>query len=75
MSILQVWLRISTRDYKEQIQFPVRMGHELGASELQGQCSNRLVRLRDRSKRNQLNFKKRNNNNKKEKITKVKTNT
>ena len=60
MSILQVWLRISTRDYKEQIQFPVRMGHELGASELQGQCSNRLVRLSDRSKRHQLNiFKKR----------------
>ena len=32
---LQAWLRIWTRDYKEQIQLEVRVALELGASGLQ----------------------------------------
>ena len=36
---LQAWLRISPRDYREQIQLAVRAGLELEASELQVQRS------------------------------------
>ena len=37
---LQAWLRIWTRDYREQIQVVVRVGLELRVSELQVQLSN-----------------------------------
>ena len=36
---LQAWLRVWTRDYRKQIQLAVRVGLELGASELQVQRS------------------------------------
>ena len=46
MAILQAWLRIYSRDYREQIhQLAVRAGLELGASELQVQRSNHSATL------------------------------
>ena len=45
MAILQAWLRIYSRVYREQIQIAVRVGLELGASELQVQRSNHSATL------------------------------
>ena len=42
---LQAWLRVWTRDYPEQIQPAVRVGLELGASELQVQRSHHSATL------------------------------
>ena len=45
LAIVKAWLRIWTRDYREQTQLVVRVGLELGASELQVQHSNRSATL------------------------------
>ena len=42
---LQAWLRVWTRDYGKQIQPAVRVGLELGASELQVQRSHHSATL------------------------------
>ena len=42
---LQMWSKIWTRDYREQIKLAVRVGLELGASELQVQRSTRSAML------------------------------
>ena len=42
---LQAWLRVWTRDYRKQIQLTVRVGLELGASELQVQHSHHSATL------------------------------
>ena len=42
---LQAWLRVWTRDYGKQIQLAVRVGLELGASELQVQRSHHSATL------------------------------
>ena len=45
LAIVKAWLRIWTRDYREQTQLVVRVGLELGASELQVQHCNRSATL------------------------------
>ena len=45
LAILQVWPRICTRDYQEQIHLAVRARLQLGASELHVQRSNQSVTL------------------------------
>ena len=43
--VLQAWLRIWTRDYRKQIELAVRAALELGATDLQVQCSHHSATL------------------------------